>query len=86
MGEKDIQVQVRFFGYSAELAGCWEATVKVGEPTIAGVIEALRRIFPKLDSALNNSIRFALGTDYADPEAAVKEGDVVSLIPPVGGG
>ncbi len=86
MSEKPVHVAVRFFGYAAELAGCREGSVDVGDRTVAGVAAALRNAYPGLEPSLNGTIRFAVGTEYASEETPVGDGDVVSLIPPVGGG
>ena len=86
MSEKSVHVAVRFFGYAAELAECREGSVEVGDRTVAGVAAALRSAYPGLESSLNGTIRFAVGTEYASEETPVGDGDVVSLIPPVGGG
>lgn len=86
MGEEILRVRVRFFGHAAELAGCRESVVGIGEPTVAGVADSVRRSFPALAPLLDGPIRFAVGTEYAPRSAPVREGDVVSLLPPVGGG
>lgn len=71
---------MRLFGFVAEKAGRREITVDVGEPaTVKSVVEATGLALPK-------SVRAAVNAKYADPKAAVRAGDVVSLIPPVGGG
>ncbi len=81
-----LQIRVRFFGYAAELAGCRESVVSTNDPTVAGVVSAARREFPTLGPLLDDAIRFAVGTEYATLSASVGEGDIVSFLPPVGGG
>ena len=75
-----MKVVVQLFGPLAEAAGTARLEVEVAEPTVAGVVAALP------DLRVDRSVRFAVNTDYAEPSATVREGDVVSLIPPVGGG
>ena len=75
-----MKVAVQLFGPLAEAAGTGRLEVEVAEPTVDGVLAAL----PDLN--INGSVRFAVNTDYAERSAPVREGDVVSLIPPVGGG
>ncbi len=71
---------MRLFGYVAEKAGKRELTVDVKEPaTVRNVLAAAGLELPK-------SVRAAVNTEYADVQSPVKAGDVVSLIPPVGGG
>ena len=79
-----MNIRVRLFGPLAEQAGKSEVTVVVTGKTVQDVVAALAVAAPSL--ALEKSVRFAVNTDYVEPSAAVGEGDVVSLIPPVGGG
>ena len=76
-----MRVKVRFFGLSSERAGCTEREFEVAEATVAAVAAAVRKEVSGLDG-----VRFAVGTDYASEETLLKDGDVVSVIPPVGGG
>ena len=75
-----MKVAVQLFGPLAEAAGTARLEVETSDPTVAGVVAAL----PNL--RVDRSVRFAVNTDYAEPSASVREGDVVSLLPPVGGG
>ena len=75
-----MKVAVQLFGPLAEAAGTARLEVETSDLTVAGVVAALPNI--KVD----RSVRFAVNSDYAEPSASVQEGDVVSLIPPVGGG
>jgi len=74
-----MKIAVQLFGPLAEQAGRARIDVTTSGSTVADVLAALGL---KLDP----SVRFAVNTDYALPGAPVREGDVVSLIPPVGGG
>jgi molybdopterin converting factor small subunit len=77
-----MKVSVRLFGPLAEAASRASLDVDVQRPTVGAVVEAVANTGLKID----RSVKFALNTDYAGAEAVVREGDVVSLIPPVGGG
>ena len=77
-----MKVSVRLFGPLAEAASTSSLLVVVDRPTVAAVVEAVEKTGLRIDA----SVRFALNTDYAGAEAVVRDGDVVSLIPPVGGG
>lgn len=77
-----MKVSVRLFGPLAESASASSLDVSVDRPTVGAVVEAVAKTGLRID----RSVRFALNTDYAEAEAVVREGDVVSLIPPVGGG
>lgn len=74
-----MKIAVQLFGPLAEQAGRSRIDVETSGGTVGDVVAALGL---KLDP----SVRFAVNTDYAPASARVREGDVVSLIPPVGGG
>lgn len=78
-----MKVTVQLFGPLAEQAGRARLEVQVEGRTVRDVVDAVRRAEPRLRL---DGVRFAVGTDYAEPAAPVREGDVVSLIAPVGGG
>lgn len=77
-----MKVSVRLFGPLAESASTSSLVVEVERPTVGAVAEAVAKTGLRIDG----SVRFALNTDYAGAEEVVRDGDVVSLIPPVGGG
>jgi molybdopterin converting factor subunit 1 len=79
-----MNIAVQLFGPLAEQAGVSRLEVTVAGSTLQDVLTALAAASPALK--IDRSVRFAVNTDYAAPSAPVKEGDVVSLIPPVGGG
>ncbi len=79
-----MRVVVQLFGPLAERAGKPRLEVGVSGTTVGDILAAVARSEPGL--RLDASVRVAVNTDYADAATPVKEGDVVSLIPPVGGG
>jgi molybdopterin converting factor subunit 1 len=79
-----MKIRVQLFGPLAEQAGKSEVTVVVTGNTVQDVVAALAVAAPSV--TIERSVRFAVNTDYAEPSAVVRENDVVSLIPPVGGG
>ena len=78
-----MKVKVRLFGHLAERAGRGELTVDAPGPTAADVIAAVRRDHPSLPLS---AVSVAVNEEYADGRARLRPGDVVSLLPPVGGG
>lgn len=74
-----MKIAVQLFGPLAEQAGRSRIDVETSGSTVGDVVAAL-------GFKIDPSVRFAVNTDYAPAGARVKEGDVVSLIPPVGGG
>ena len=75
---------MRFFGPAAEKAGCSETEVET-EGTVGAVIAVTLKMIPDLKS-LSRDMRYARNSEYASLECPLEEGDVVSFLPPVGGG
>jgi molybdopterin converting factor small subunit len=74
-----MKVAVQLFGPLAEQAGRSRLEIETSGTTVGDVVAALGL---KIDP----SVRFAVNTDYAPAGATIREGDILSLIPPVGGG
>ncbi len=81
-----MRVRVHFYSYFKDLAGCGQVEEELPtESTVAELLEALYRRFPKL-SAMTKSTLVAVGVEYQPRDYRLKEGDEVSLFPPVQGG
>lgn len=81
-----MTISVQLWSYFRDLAGTRSLEVAVMEG--ATVEEALRLVYtlhPKLE-ALRNSTLIAVGVDYATASQVLREGDEISLFPPVQGG
>jgi molybdopterin converting factor small subunit len=81
-----MKVSVEFFSYFKDLAGCdrFTATVSPGA-TIADLMDVIYKQFPKLEP-MRKSTLVAVGVEYQERSYVLKEGDEVSLFPPVQGG
>ncbi len=81
-----MRVRVLFWSYFRDLAG-GDEIMEVLSPgaTIAQLLEQLHRRIPRL-AALQKSTLIAVGMDYQDKDYVLKDGDEVSLFPPVQGG
>jgi len=81
-----MQVKTSFHSYFKDLTGCAETveTMSDGE-TLGALHEKLMARFPKL-GPMKKSILFAVGVDYQPRDYVLKDGDEVSLFPPVQGG
>lgn len=81
-----MQVTVQFYSYFRELTGCAEAKESLADSATLGVLhDQLMTRFPKL-VAMKKSTLLAVGVEYQTRECVLKDGDVVSLFPPVQGG
>ncbi len=77
-----MRIKVQLFGYVREQAGKSVVEVAVSDkPTLNEVVEVLQGMIP-----VKEGLRFAINTEYAELHRVVKEGDTVSVIPPVQGG
>ena len=81
-----MQIKVLFFGYLKETTGDGSADVELAEGSrIADLLEECARRRPLLEPYYE-VMAVALNESYAERTAALRDGDVVALIPPVSGG
>ncbi len=81
-----MEISVSFYSYFKDLTGCAQTRVALPEAsTLGDLLEQLGRQFPKL-GAMRNALLAAVGVDYQDRSYVLKQGDEVSLFPPVQGG
>jgi len=81
-----MQVRVLFHSYFRDLAGCGEITEPLEDGCTLGALhERLAARFSKL-GAMRKSTLLAVGVDYQPRDYILKNGDEVSLFPPVQGG
>lgn len=81
-----MKVTVQFFSFLRQLTGTTELPVELpAETTVAGLLEELYRLHPRLREAEKTTL-IAIGVEFAKRDAALREGDVVSLMPPLQGG
>jgi len=81
-----ICLKVSFYSYFKDLTGCPDTTEIVAQgDTLGDLFDALVRRFPRL-GPMRNSTLIAVGLDYQDRNYVLKNGDEVSLFPPVQGG
>lgn len=81
-----MRVSVHFYSYFKDLTGCVQTTEDVAKGgAIDDLLQKLIVRFPKL-GPLQKSMLIAVGVEYQTRDYALKEGDEVSLFPPVQGG
>jgi molybdopterin synthase sulfur carrier subunit len=81
-----MQIRMRYFASLREITGLREETLNIEEGTsVASVRSLLLKRYPVLESALERAV-CAINHQYVTPETALKEGDEIVFIPPVGGG
>ena len=81
-----MRVTVRFYSYFKDLTGCEKTMEDLPEgSTLGSLFERLMVRFPKL-AAMQKATLMAVGVEYQDRDYVLREGDEVSLFPPVQGG
>ena len=81
-----MRVTVCFHSYFKDLAGCAETSETLPDHATLGALhEKLAARFPKL-GAMKKSTLLSVGVDYQLRDYVLKDGDEVSLFPPVQGG
>ncbi len=81
-----MRIKVKFFSSFGNLAGVNEDEIEVPEgATLRKVVEAVLERYPQLKQFAEYMIT-SLNNRVADEEAPVEEGDVVAIMPPLGGG
>lgn len=81
-----MRIPVQFFSYFRDLTGCVQTVAELPPgTTLNGLHDQLAVRFPKL-AAMKKSTLVAVGVDYQPRNYILKDGDEVSLFPPVQGG
>ncbi len=81
-----MRVTVTFYSYFKDLTGCSTTAETLPEgSTLEALLKQLTARFPKL-GAMQKSTLIAVGVDYQPRSYVLREGDAVSLFPPVQGG
>jgi len=81
-----MRVSVQFYSYFKDLTGCAQVDEIIAEGiTLADLLKNIFQRFPRL-AAMERSMLVAVGVDYQPRNYVLKNGDEVSLFPPVQGG
>ncbi len=81
-----MKLTVHFYSYFKELTGCSETTIEVpGGCTLEAAFARVSEVFPRL-APVGKSTLMAVGVDYQARKYVLREGEELSLFPPVQGG
>jgi molybdopterin converting factor small subunit len=81
-----MTITVQFWSYFRDLTGCAQTAEELpANCTLGELHERLMKRFPKLGE-MRKSTLIAVGVEFQDRGYVLKEGDEVSLFPPVQGG
>ena len=81
-----MSIRVLFFASLADVAGGRERYVESAEVTdILSVFNKFAEEFPAMEIHRTSTL-FALNSEFARPDAPVRDGDEIAFLPPVSGG
>lgn len=81
-----MRIKVRFFSSFGNLAGTNEVEVEISDgANLAQVVEEVLRRYPQLQQFRKYMI-VSVNNRVADGGTRIKAGDVVGIMPPLGGG
>ena len=81
-----MKITVQFFSFLRQLVGQNECTLELPDgSTVAGALTQLYTMFPRLHEAEKTTLT-AIGVEFAAPSRKLRDGDVLSLMPPLQGG
>ena len=81
-----MRVTVCFYSYFKDMAGCAQTLETLPDGcTLDALFDTLAVRFPKLAAARKSAL-MAVGVDYQPRKHVLRDGDEVSLFPPVQGG
>ena len=81
-----MRLKIHFYSYFKDLTRCAEITEELADGSkISDLLKQLIEKFPKL-AAMQKSTLIAVGVEYQNKDYVLKDGDEVSLFPPVQGG
>ncbi|MBM3845722.1 MAG: MoaD/ThiS family protein [Verrucomicrobia bacterium] len=81
-----MKISVHFYSYFRDLTGTPSTDLHLDEgSTVGEAFDALETTFPKLRAARRCAL-MAVDVDYCRNDHSLKEGDILSLFPPVQGG
>ena len=82
-----MKIAILYFAAVRDLVGISEETIELPSSvrTVSDLGAHLAKLHPTLDGRLA-PVRFARNEEFVERSAALEDGDVIALIPPVAGG
>ncbi len=81
-----MNVRVKLFALTQDLAGCEEVSLELEKPATIGMLrETLAKELPALAPVLA-SCAFAVNNEYAGNQRVLEASDEIACLPPVSGG
>jgi molybdopterin synthase catalytic subunit/molybdopterin converting factor small subunit len=81
-----VKITVQFFSFLRQIVGQNDVQLELpSSATVADVLQRLYAQFPRLREAEKTTL-IAIGVEFAKRDTALRDGDIVSLMPPLQGG
>ncbi|MEA3313659.1 MAG: MoaD/ThiS family protein [Caldisericota bacterium] len=80
-----MMVKILFFAEAKKIVGEGEIDLSFNGKTVLDIKRDLLEKYPSLETSFN-SVVFAVNEKYTAEDTVLKDGDVLAVIPPVGGG
>jgi molybdopterin synthase catalytic subunit len=81
-----MKITVQFFSFFRQIAGCNELSLDLPDSaTVADALAQLYTKFPRFKEAEKSTL-IAVGVEFANRTGKLRDGDVLSLMPPLQGG
>ncbi len=82
-----IEIKVMLFANIRDLTGKEELVLQVeDEITVSDALRIIKRSLPVLEKLPIDSFVVAVNMEYVSRNHLLKDGDIIAIIPPVGGG
>ncbi len=82
-----IEIKVMLFANIRDLTGKEELVLQVEDGiTVSDALRIIKESLPMLERLPIDSFMVAVNMEYASRNYLLKDGDIIAIIPPVGGG
>jgi molybdopterin converting factor small subunit len=84
--EKFVEIRVRFFSHLRDLASAGETNLEIEKgATVEELLQRLYALRPAIKAA-DKTILVAAGVEFVGRDYVIREGEEISVMPPVQGG
>jgi molybdopterin converting factor subunit 1 len=81
-----MSLRVLFFASLADIVGRQSVELDASQfPDVGSVFSRFEKDHPRLE-AYRNLVLYAVNSEFARPDSAIKDGDEIAFFPPVSGG
>jgi molybdopterin synthase sulfur carrier subunit len=82
-----MKIRVKFFASQREAVGKAEEELQIsGNARVKDIMDRLVSMHPKLGGSMRRNSIYSLNQNIVGEDAVLRDGDVLAIFPPVGGG